>query len=82
VPFLTEANRLQGIELSLIRRIMQAAPPDAINLALGELGFPLPEFLRSKALELLRTETPFFRLRLQRSGGSLVRKHACSAQSR
>lgn len=60
MPFLTEANRLQGIELSLIRRIMQAAPPDAINLALGELGFPLPEFLRGKALELLRTETPVY----------------------
>lgn len=60
VPSLTEARRLRGIELSLIRRIMQAAPPGAINLALGELGFPLPSSLRSKALELLQTETPVY----------------------
>ena len=57
---LTESRRLRDIELSLIRRIMQDAPPDAINLALGELGFPLPDILRQKALELLREATPVY----------------------
>ncbi len=60
MPCLSEARRLRGIELSLIRQIMQAAPPHAINLALGELGFPLPNALRSKALKLLETETPVY----------------------
>ncbi len=57
---LTEARRLRGIELSLIRKVLQSAPPEAINLALGELGFPLPEILRHKALELLQTSTPVY----------------------
>jgi aspartate/methionine/tyrosine aminotransferase len=39
---------------------MQSAPSDAVNLALGELGFPLPEPLRRKALELLQTGTPVY----------------------
>ncbi|MDD4223587.1 MAG: pyridoxal phosphate-dependent aminotransferase [Candidatus Cloacimonetes bacterium] len=60
MPSLTEARRLRGIELSLIRQVIQAAPPDAINLALGELGFPLPPALRQKALELLQEETPVY----------------------
>jgi aspartate/methionine/tyrosine aminotransferase len=37
---------------------MAQAPSDAINLALGELGYPLPAILRQKAIELLATETP------------------------
>lgn len=57
---LTEAGRLSGIELSLIRQILQSAPPDAINLALGELGFPLPDILRQHALELLLSATPVY----------------------
>ncbi len=57
---LTESRRLRDIELSLIRQIMQDAPPEAVNLALGELGFPLPESLRQKALELLREATPVY----------------------
>ncbi len=55
-----EARRLRGIELSLIRRMMQIAPPDAINLALGELGYALPATLRDKAIELLRDSTPVY----------------------
>lgn len=60
MPSLTESQRLRGIELSLIRQVIQAAPPDVINLALGELGFPLPEILRQHALELLQTATPVY----------------------
>lgn len=60
MPYLSEARRLQGLELSLIRQIIQTAPPGAINLALGELGFPLPEILRQKALKLLREATPVY----------------------
>lgn len=56
--YLNESARLGRIELSLIRQVMQSAPPDAINLALGELGFTLPDLLRSKALELLQQATP------------------------
>jgi aspartate/methionine/tyrosine aminotransferase len=57
---LTEADRISGIELSVIRQIMQAATPGAINMALGELGFELPNVLRKHAIELLRTHTPVY----------------------
>lgn len=50
----TEAERLQEIEISLIRQVMNNAPPDAINLALGELAFPLPNFLKQAAIKLIR----------------------------
>lgn len=60
MPFLTESRRLREVELSQIRQQMQLAPADAINLALGELSFPLPELLRAKALELLQTATPVY----------------------
>ncbi|MDZ4183074.1 MAG: pyridoxal phosphate-dependent aminotransferase, partial [Candidatus Cloacimonadaceae bacterium] len=60
MPSLTEALRLGSIELSLIRQIMNLAPPDAINLALGELGFPMPEFLREQAIKLLRDANPVY----------------------
>lgn len=60
MPFLTESRRLRKVELSQIRQMMQSAPSDAINLALGELSFPLPEILRRKALELLQTATPVY----------------------
>jgi aspartate/methionine/tyrosine aminotransferase len=57
---LTEADRLQGIELSLIRQVMRDAPPEATNLALGELGFPLPDILRQQAIKLLEQGTPVY----------------------
>jgi aspartate/methionine/tyrosine aminotransferase len=57
---LTEASRLDGIELSLIRRMTQEAPRGAVNLALGELGFPLPDVLRQKAIALLQEGTPVY----------------------
>ncbi len=50
---MTEAKRFQGIELSLIRRIMANAAPGAVNMALGELGYPMPPFIRDEAHILL-----------------------------
>ena len=55
-----ESRRLASIELSLIRKVMQAAPPGAINLALGELGFPMPRILKEKACEILYSGTPVY----------------------
>jgi len=56
----TEALRLQGIELSLIRQVMQQAPPNAINLALGEIGFELPIFLRNAAKQIIDSGTAVY----------------------
>jgi len=36
------ARRMDGIERTLIRRIFDAAPPDAINLGLGQPDLPTP----------------------------------------
>jgi len=39
---LRTARRLRGMERTLIRRIFDAAPPDAINLGLGQPDLPTP----------------------------------------
>ena len=36
------ARRMDGIERTLIRRIFDAAPADAINLGLGQPDLPTP----------------------------------------
>lgn len=41
---------------SLIRQIFDSALPGSINLGLGELQFPMPEYLHSKAVEILFEE--------------------------
>lgn len=41
---------------SLIRQIFDAAPKDSINLGLGELQFPMPEYLHSEAVKILFNE--------------------------
>lgn len=51
---------MQGIGISMIRSIMADAPEDAVNLALGELGFPMPDVLRAKAMQLLHSATPLY----------------------
>lgn len=48
-----EAQRLQGIELSLIRQVLNLAPANAINLALGEIGFELPALLKDAAKRII-----------------------------
>jgi len=55
-----ESSRLAGIQLSLIRRVMQSAPEGAINLALGELGFPMPLGLKEIANKLLLDGNPCY----------------------
>ena len=55
-----DARRLQGIELSLLRKMMAEAPPDAINLALGELSFDFPDLLREQAARLLAKAQPAY----------------------
>ncbi len=55
---MAEASRFRGIGLSMIRAIMADAPKDAINLALGELGYPLPATLRQKAIQIMANATP------------------------
>jgi len=57
---LTEASRWQGVEISLMRSVMAKAPANAVNLALGELGYPLPQSLRDHAMELLASGTPVY----------------------
>jgi aspartate/methionine/tyrosine aminotransferase len=37
------AERMHGIDRTMIRRIFDAAPPDAINLGLGEPDLPTPD---------------------------------------
>jgi len=39
---LTPAARMDGVGLSLIRRMNKGAPPDAVSLGLGEPTWPLP----------------------------------------
>lgn len=56
----TEASRLQGIEVSLIRQVMQNAPQGAINMALGELSFPMPDFLKQAAIRELTSGTAVY----------------------
>lgn len=58
--FWTEAKRLQTLELSLIRKVMECAPPNAINLALGELGFAMPDALKEQSVKLLYEGNPAY----------------------
>jgi aspartate/methionine/tyrosine aminotransferase len=48
------SERVRGLKPSAIRQLFDAAPPDAINLGLGELQFPehpvLQEIIRQEAL--------------------------------
>lgn len=55
-----EAKRFSGIEISLIRQVMASAPPDAINMALGELRFPLDPLFKKHAESRLWAEEAFY----------------------
>lgn len=50
-----EADRFNGIELSLIRQVMAQAAPNSINMALGELQYPMPLALKKQAHILLES---------------------------
>lgn len=41
---------------SIIRQIFDAALPNSVNLGLGELQFPMPEYLHSQAVKILFEE--------------------------
>ena len=47
------ASRLDGVGISLIRRVLEAAPPDAINLGFGEPTFDTPRAILRAAHETL-----------------------------
>ncbi|HNX01389.1 MAG TPA: pyridoxal phosphate-dependent aminotransferase [Candidatus Cloacimonadota bacterium] len=53
------SSRILDIEKSLIRQIYDSAPSDAINLGLGEIQFPMTDFLKEKAAELIHS-TAFY----------------------
>lgn len=57
---LIEASRWQGVELSLMRTLIQNAPLGAINLALGELGYAMPDNLREYAKHLMQSSTAVY----------------------
>jgi len=54
-PSMTEfAPRVEGITVSGIREVFEAAGEDAINLGLGQPDFPTPDHAREAAVEAIR----------------------------
>jgi aspartate/methionine/tyrosine aminotransferase len=49
-------KRLQGIERSVIRQILDRALPGSINLGLGEPDLPTPDVIRKAAVKVIREE--------------------------
>lgn len=47
------AARLSGLERTLIRRISEAAPPNALHLGLGQPDFPVPAAIRERVVRHL-----------------------------
>jgi aspartate/methionine/tyrosine aminotransferase len=45
------AQRISGLGITLIRKMMADAPPHAINLGLGETNLPVPECIQERAHE-------------------------------
>jgi len=55
LPSMTEfAPRVEGIKVSGIREVFEAAGEDAINLGLGQPDFPTPDHAREAAVEAIR----------------------------
>ena len=50
------ANRIEGIEKSELRQLFDKAPPDAINLGLGEIQFPTPRIISESAINIIKEE--------------------------
>jgi aspartate aminotransferase len=48
------AQRVQGIEISGIRRIFEAAGPDSINLGLGQPDFDTPQHIKDAAIQAIQ----------------------------
>src|ERR1041384_4494874 len=49
-------RRLQGIERSVIRQILDRALPGSINLGLGEPDLPTPDVIRRAAAQVIIEE--------------------------
>jgi len=49
-------KRLQGIQRSVIRRILDRAKPGSINLGLGEPDLPTPDVIRRAAVKVIVEE--------------------------
>src|SRR5687768_5991448 len=52
----TRPKRLQGIEKSVIRQVLDRARPGSINLGLGEPDLPTPEVIRRAARKAIVVE--------------------------
>ncbi len=50
------ARRLRGIEKSIIRQVLDRAPPGSINLGLGEPDLPTPDCIRREAARVVNEE--------------------------
>jgi aspartate/methionine/tyrosine aminotransferase len=50
------AQRLRGIEKSMIRQLFDRAPPGSINLGLGEPDLPTPGVIRRAAVRVIEDE--------------------------
>ena len=48
------AHRVQGIEISGIRKIFEAAGPDSINLGLGQPDFDTPQHIKDAAIKAIQ----------------------------
>ena len=48
------ADRITGIEKSELRKLFDKAPPDAINLGLGEIQFPTPKIITDRAIDIIK----------------------------
>jgi len=49
------SDRVEGVSISGIREVFEAAGQDAINLGLGQPDFPTPEHAREAAVEAIRS---------------------------
>ena len=49
------ASRIEGIDISGIRRAFEAASADFINLGLGEPDFDTPEHIKTAAIQALKS---------------------------
>jgi len=48
------AERCQGIEISGIRKLFEAAGPDSINMGLGQPDFDTPDHIKEAAIRAIR----------------------------
>ena len=48
------ANRIDGLEKSELRKLFDKAPKDSINLGLGEIQFATPKILTDKAIDIIK----------------------------